>query len=356
MRGASSEALASPVATVTVTTVELPSTAFAGFTVQMECAGAPAHVNAALPLTPATELSSSRYVADCPLATVKLVGPSGARAKSTPVPVSCTVCGELPALSENVTVPVRKPVPVGAKPICTVQAAPGATVVPHVLLPATIEKSPAAATLAIPNVTPAVVRQRNRLRTAAHPHPDTPERESGHRRQGHPGRRQPCPAQCNRLSSKLVRDGEHARLRPQALWRKTHRHRTACMRIQRVAATVHHQKVSARHLRRNQGQRDIADVDQRDLLRCACRAQLLRRKAQATGRKRVRSGGGRHPAQTGDLRARVVHDRHGSRARSRRCRRKRNRHGAARGGSKRGSTCVGCNPEVPSYYRHLHGG
>src|SRR5215471_12516875 len=57
-----------------------------------------------------------------------------------PVPVKATVCGLVGALSLNVNVPLRTPIRVGVKVTLTVQLAPGATVVPQVLLP--MVKSP----------------------------------------------------------------------------------------------------------------------------------------------------------------------------------------------------------------------
>jgi hypothetical protein len=51
-----------------------------------------------------------------------------------PVPVRFTVCGLFPALSVNVRVPVAAPTTAGVNVTPTVQVAPAATLVPHVLL------------------------------------------------------------------------------------------------------------------------------------------------------------------------------------------------------------------------------
>jgi hypothetical protein len=62
-KGLRSLAVATPVVTVTVIGVAAPSAALPGFTVQTPSGGAPTQFSAALPGTPATEFSSSRYVA-----------------------------------------------------------------------------------------------------------------------------------------------------------------------------------------------------------------------------------------------------------------------------------------------------
>src|SRR5258707_11664233 len=85
---------------------------------------------------------------------VRLVPPFGSSVKSTPLPVSERVCGELGALSVTVSVPARGPPTVGANATCMVHAVLTATVLPHVLLPGTITKSPAIPTLCTSSGTP----------------------------------------------------------------------------------------------------------------------------------------------------------------------------------------------------------
>ena len=63
------------------------------------------------------------------------------KVKSSPVPVSATVCGLPTALSVMVTTPVLVPVAVGLKVTLRVQLAPAATFEPQVLV---WEKSPLA--------------------------------------------------------------------------------------------------------------------------------------------------------------------------------------------------------------------
>ena len=73
---------------------------------------------------------------------LRLVLPSGAIVKSTPVPVSWRVWGEFGELSVMARVPVRGPPVVGVKATWRVQAAPTARVVPQLFVPATMAKSP----------------------------------------------------------------------------------------------------------------------------------------------------------------------------------------------------------------------
>jgi hypothetical protein len=68
------------------------------------------------------------------------------RETASPPPLRDTVCGELPALSVIVTVPVRVPAAVGVKVTEIVQLAPAATPVPQLCVSA---KSPEAAIDAI---------------------------------------------------------------------------------------------------------------------------------------------------------------------------------------------------------------
>ena len=118
-------------ATVTVIGVVPPSAGFVGLTVQVACAGSGPQVNVTVPGTPAAELSSNAYVALVPAEIVAVVGPLAARAKSTPVPVSCSACGDEVALSATASVPTRAPPAVGAKTTCMVQAAPAARATPR---------------------------------------------------------------------------------------------------------------------------------------------------------------------------------------------------------------------------------
>jgi hypothetical protein len=132
------------VATVTDTVDVPPSAPATGVTTQVEYAGAPVHVNATIPDTPATEVSSSGYTACAPAEIVCVVLPFAANVKSIPIPVNCKLCGEVPALSTTVKLPARVPAAVGTNTICIEHAAPAARLTPHVLLPATNAKSPVA--------------------------------------------------------------------------------------------------------------------------------------------------------------------------------------------------------------------
>src|SRR5215468_12503978 len=75
-----------------------------------------------------------------PTATVPKLSETGEMEICVPVPVKATVWRLVGALSLNVNVPLRTPIRVGMKVTLTVQLAPGATVVPQVLLP--MAKSP----------------------------------------------------------------------------------------------------------------------------------------------------------------------------------------------------------------------
>ena len=140
-----------PVSTVTETVVALPSTAtLNGATLQVELAGAPEHERVTVvPATAGPEVKSSGKTAFFPLAVVSDDGPFVASVKSTPCPVSDIVCGEAGAVSEIVNEPPRAPPAVGRKASCMVQASPTASVLPQVLLPGTMAKSPLTATVAM---------------------------------------------------------------------------------------------------------------------------------------------------------------------------------------------------------------
>ena len=126
-----------------------------------------------LPGTPAAELSNSGNTACCPAEIVAVVLPAGASAKSTPVPVNATLCGDPAALSVTLTDPARGPAAVGTNTTCTVQAAPTASVAPQVFEPAHNPEVSGYARLPGWQAASPVVRQRNRLcrRTGAHCQP-----------------------------------------------------------------------------------------------------------------------------------------------------------------------------------------
>ena len=132
------------VATVTVITVVPPSATLAGFTTHVACAGAPVHVSAAVPGTPAADVNRSPYTACDPAASVCVVLPLDASAKSTPTPDNGIVCGDPGALSVTVNAPFLEPPAAGVNTICAAHDEPTASVAPHVLLPATNPKSPLA--------------------------------------------------------------------------------------------------------------------------------------------------------------------------------------------------------------------
>jgi hypothetical protein len=135
------------VAIVTLTDVVPPNAGAAGVTVQVALVGTPVQVNATVPGTPAADVSSSGYTACDPAAIVAEELPFTLSAKSTPIPVNGKLCGDDPALSTTVRLPARVPAAVGINAICAVHCAPTARLAAHVLLPATIAKSPVAAML-----------------------------------------------------------------------------------------------------------------------------------------------------------------------------------------------------------------
>jgi hypothetical protein len=108
-----------PVSTVTAIVVVLPSTAtLAGDTLQVEFTGAPEHARlTVVPATAGPEVNRRGKTALCPLVVVSDEGPLVASVKSTPDPVSDSVCGEVGAVSEMVNEPVRAPPAVGRKTI-----------------------------------------------------------------------------------------------------------------------------------------------------------------------------------------------------------------------------------------------
>ena len=117
--------LVTPVRTVTEIVFGVSRVVVDGVTVQVELAGAPVQVKVAVrvPGTLAAGLRRRGKTAFWPLWMVTVVLPSAVRAKSTPVPVSWRVWGELGELSVMVRAPVRGPPTVGVKASCKVQAA-----------------------------------------------------------------------------------------------------------------------------------------------------------------------------------------------------------------------------------------
>jgi hypothetical protein len=115
-----------------------------GLTVQVELAGAPVQVKAAVRVVGSFVAGLRRRgkTAFWPLWVVTVVLPSAMRAKSTPVPVSGRVWGEVGELSVMVRVPVRGPAAVGVNASCRVQAAATARVAGQLSVPGTMAKSP----------------------------------------------------------------------------------------------------------------------------------------------------------------------------------------------------------------------
>jgi hypothetical protein len=95
-----------------------------------------------VPENPSSEESWIAVVAVPPAEAMVNALEPGARVTATAVPLRATVCGDPPALSVTVSVPVREPATVGVKVTAMVQLAPGATLVPQLLFSA---KSPEAA-------------------------------------------------------------------------------------------------------------------------------------------------------------------------------------------------------------------
>ena len=81
-------------------------------------------------------------MAVCPLATVAVVGPSGASVKSPPVPLSARLCGELGAFEAMLSIPLRAPATSGWNATRIVQALPTASEAVQVFDPGTMAKSP----------------------------------------------------------------------------------------------------------------------------------------------------------------------------------------------------------------------
>ena len=101
--------VATPVNTVTVTSVVEPRLALPGDTTHVAFTGAAVQLNVAVPVIPVADCSRSGKVALFPFAIVADVLPSAMSVKSTPTPVNASVCGELGALSVIVSTPVLVP-------------------------------------------------------------------------------------------------------------------------------------------------------------------------------------------------------------------------------------------------------
>jgi len=120
--------------TLTVDAADPLSTTELGDTVQVDDAGAPAHVNVTIWLKPPVGETATVKFAVCPGDTVLDVEEIGPSEKSSPVPLSATVCGLPGALSLIVNVPGRVPPAVGSKKTPTEQLVPAATVLPQALI------------------------------------------------------------------------------------------------------------------------------------------------------------------------------------------------------------------------------
>jgi hypothetical protein len=121
---------AAVVVTVTVTLAAVPPTVNGfGETVQVDCEGAPVQVKVTVPLMPPCPPTLKVKVAVCPRVTLAVVeDPAGVvKVKSSPVPLSATLCGLLTALSLNETLPEAAPPAVGVKVTATVQVLLAAT-------------------------------------------------------------------------------------------------------------------------------------------------------------------------------------------------------------------------------------
>ena len=109
-RGALAEGAVVVTVTVTVVAV-LPRAAGFGVTVQVDSLGFPAQVKLTVPVNPPSPPTSKWKVAGCPAVTVAegVIPEDRVKVKSRPVPLSVTLCGLLPALSEIVRLPVLAP-------------------------------------------------------------------------------------------------------------------------------------------------------------------------------------------------------------------------------------------------------
>ncbi len=101
--------VATPVNTVAVTSVVEPRLALPGDTTHVAFTGAAVQLKVAVPVIPVADCSSKGNVALFPFAIEADVLPSAIKVKSTPTPVSASVCGELGALSVIVRAPVLVP-------------------------------------------------------------------------------------------------------------------------------------------------------------------------------------------------------------------------------------------------------
>ena len=140
LAGASPPGYASPavppvVVTVTVTFVGLEPLSFTepGDTEHVDIAGAPVQLSVTVWLNPPRGATAIVYWALCPGVTVALDEEDRATEKSSPIPLSGTVCGLLIALSVIVRTPFLWPLVVGSKNTPMEQFAPGAMGLPQEL-------------------------------------------------------------------------------------------------------------------------------------------------------------------------------------------------------------------------------
>ena len=115
------------VATETVTGVEPEPLSFTelGDTEQVDIAGAPVQLSVTVWLNPPRGATAIVYWAVCPGVTVALDEEDGATEKSSPFPLSGTVCGLLIALSVIVRTPFLWPLVLGSKATLIEHFTPG---------------------------------------------------------------------------------------------------------------------------------------------------------------------------------------------------------------------------------------
>ena len=104
-----------------------------GETEHVDSAGAPLQLSVTVWLNPPLGATATVWLAACPGATVTVDEEGGTTEKSSPVPVSGTVCGLLMALSVMVRTPFLVPPVVGSKNTPIEQLAPELTLLPRAL-------------------------------------------------------------------------------------------------------------------------------------------------------------------------------------------------------------------------------
>jgi hypothetical protein len=112
----------------------LPLTATVAGTEQTALAGAPAHVNEAVPLVPPPPIESTYVALEPALTCAEFELPDATpnpRPGAVPSPDSGTDCGLSLALSVNIKAPVAEPAAVGANVTLIVQDPPAPTEVPQ---------------------------------------------------------------------------------------------------------------------------------------------------------------------------------------------------------------------------------